>query len=67
MVWITARQIKTYLWLWFFAAILPPVTQFDTVTYLIPMIVFLLGAWKAYWETNSAQKGNPQNQEPSEL
>lgn len=55
MIWITARDFKSTFWIWVVAAIIPPLIRFSSPTYLITLLVFLLGIRKAYVELETAQ------------
>ncbi len=51
MIWLTAKDFRSTSWIWFAAAIVPPLTRYSSSTYLVVLLVFLLGLGKAYLET----------------
>jgi hypothetical protein len=51
LVWLTAKDFKSTFWVWIVAAVLPPLTRYSASTYLVVLLVFLLGIRKAYWDT----------------
>ena len=47
IIWLTAKEFKSTSWIWFVAAIFPPLTGFSASTYLVTVLVFLLAIRKA--------------------
>jgi len=52
MIWLTTPDFKRNFWIWILAAFLPLLSQFNSITYLVTLLVFLLSLWKAYVETH---------------
>lgn len=50
MVWLTARNFRSGAWVWLFAAILPPLVRYSAATFLVVLLVFVLGLLKAFQE-----------------
>lgn len=50
MIWLTAREFRPKLWIWFVATLLPLATTFTSSSYLVVLFIFVLGIWKAYKE-----------------
>lgn len=51
MIWFTAKDFRSTSWIWFIAAIVPPLTRYASGVYLVTLIVFLVVSWKARRET----------------
>jgi hypothetical protein len=50
MIWLTAREFRSKLWIWFIAALVPLAATFTSSSYLVVLFIFMLGIWKAYKE-----------------
>lgn len=53
MVWLTAKNFRSGVWIWLFAAVLPPLTRYSSATYFVILVVFVVGLAKAYQEQRS--------------
>lgn len=47
MIWLTANNFRSTSWIWFVAGLFPILTGFSSTTYLITILIFLLGIQKA--------------------
>ena len=50
MIWLTAKEFRSNLWIWIVAAVLPPLFRFSSAAYLVTLLVFVLGIAKARLE-----------------
>lgn len=64
MIWLTANNFKSTFWLWVIAATIPIATRFSSSTYLVTMLIFLLGILMAY---KSLQLTNTELHKPSDF
>lgn len=55
MVWLTATDFKRMAWVWFAAAIIPPVTYYGTGSYLLTLLILVLSMQKAARTTTTPQ------------
>lgn len=54
LIWLTANQFRKKTWIWVTAAMLPFLSGFASITYLVSLLVFLLTLWKAHIDTHPA-------------
>ncbi len=47
MIWLTATDFKRMGWVWFAAALIPPLAYYGTGAYLLTLLVFLLAVRKS--------------------
>lgn len=55
IAWLTAKDFRSTFWVWVVAGVLPPLFHYSSATYLLTLLVFLLGIGKAYKETETTQ------------
>jgi len=70
MIWLTAREFRSNLWIWFIAAILPPITKFMPATYLVTLMILILCIRKAYNDIRNQNDGtrtNPESRDYQEI
>lgn len=48
MIWLTAKEFKSTLWIWIVAAIIPPLAGFLSNAYLLTLMIFILSVLKAF-------------------
>lgn len=51
MMWLTHENFRRTLWLWVAAAAIPFLSGFDSISYLVILIVFIFSAYKAKLST----------------
>lgn len=61
MIWITAKDFRSTSWIWIVAGVLPPLVRYSASTYLLTLLVVLLGIAKAYQETMLPKPGFTQH------